>query len=53
MGLHLIKLLSRHDLRGKMDLGNGDGAVVHLAFEVSTDEAPPAADPLPISRPSL
>jgi PAS domain S-box-containing protein len=32
VGLHLIQLLSRHDLRGKMSLSNGPGAVVHLSF---------------------
>ncbi len=51
VGLHLIGLLGRHDLRGKIDLGNEGGAVVRLSFRAEGGEAlaPAPTGPLSIS----
>jgi len=53
VGLHLIRLLSRHDLRGKMELSNSGGAVVTLRFGAAGGEAlaPAPTGPLSISEP--
>jgi len=51
VGLHLIQLLGRHDLRGKIDLSNESGAVVRLSFRAEGGEAlaPAPTGPLSIS----
>jgi PAS domain S-box-containing protein len=53
VGLHLIELLGRHDLRGKIDLMNDGGAVVRLSFRAEGGEAlaPSPTGPLSISGP--
>jgi two-component sensor histidine kinase len=37
VGLHLVRMLSRHDLRGKIDLSNRGGAVVRISFGTSAE----------------
>ncbi len=50
-GLHLIKLLTRHDLRGKLQLSNHQGAVVRLRFAAPGHEALVPAPTGPLSIP--
>jgi two-component sensor histidine kinase len=52
-GLHVVKLLTRYDLRGKLHLSNRQGAVVHLRFGAAGHEAlvPAPTGPLSILGP--
>jgi two-component sensor histidine kinase len=52
VGLHLIQLLGRHDLRGKMSLSNDPGAVVRLSFGAPGHEALAPTSPLSNSQAS-